>query len=838
MALVGKVKKMMGKYATIVLGAEYVRHYRKNKVQGNLIFYSSHHGAGMVCSPYAIFNTMMKSDEFDNYEHVWQIDDPKERAILEAEYSGCRNVRFVGKNSSAYFDAVTSAKYIVNNNTMPFYFTKKPEQIYVNTWHGIPLKTLGYDIPDGKYTSRNMTRNFLAADYIISPCRFTTKIFKESYKLEGLYSGKMTECGYPRNDLLFGTDRDYIIDKLSAHGIVIDSDKKIILYAPTWKGTSFDRAENDIARYDEFCDYLLEHIDTDKYQILIKPHPMVCKLLSEEDKSSGKYVSQCIDTDELLSITDILVSDYSSIFFDFLLTDRPIIFYIPDVESYREYRGVYFGLDELPGPYSCDMGDIAVWINDAGGIREKYADVYNKMKAWSCEFDDGNVSQRVIDAVFHRDDSQCRMIADFAVGKKKRILINGGSFAVNGVTTSLLTLLNMLDYDKYDVTLMVIDDERSMDNIMKVNDNVRVLCRCGQIPFGVDELFKHRSLVKHGLTPELYCEILEDGAYKRNFVRCFGNSAFDTVIDYSGYGITQPMTLLQCWDAKKVIWQHNDLLLDLTNKAKKSRGIYRKKSATPIESLVTLYDYFDEVVSCSEAIMLTNRKNLATDDTYDKFMFSTNPVDFDRIRKCCENAVYQNGNFIDCAGSDKEKEILEPNADNINFVTMGRFSPEKNHLNLIEGFAKLCSENDRCRLYIIGDGAMRGEYESIIAHNDAIMDNDGTCVDFKDKVILTGLLENPFGIMQKCGCFVLPSIYEGMGVVVCEARALKLSVIVSDFEAVNAVCVPNGQLVTGHSADDLYEAMKKFADGQLTGEYEFSPAEFNRKALSEFEAVL
>lgn len=827
MSAAGKFKKSLGSCATIALGAKYVSHYNKNEIKENMIFYTSHQGAGMVCSPYAIFTALMKSDEFDDYEHVWQINDSGEREILRKEYSGCGNVRFVGKNSAEYFDALTSAKYIISNNTLQFYFTKKPGQIYVNTWHGIPLKTLGYDIPDGKYTTRNMTRNFLMSDYIVSPCRFTTKIFKEAYKLEGLYSGKMTECGYPRNDLIFSTDRDHIIDKLSAHGTIIDESRQIILYAPTWKGTSFDRAENDVVRYDEFCDYLSEHIDMEKYQILIKPHPMVYKQLSEEDRRSGIYVSQCIDTDELLSITDILVSDYSSIFFDFLLTDRPIIFYIPDVESYKEYRGVYFGLEELPGPYSCDMGDIAEWINDIDTVRKKSAETYDKMKSWACEFDDGNASQKIIDAIFHGDDSQCRMITDFSTDKKKKILINGGSFATNGVTTSLLTMLNMLDYDKYDVTLMIIDDSRSMENIMKVNDNVRVLCRCGQIPFGVSELFKHRSIVKHGLTPEIYTDILENSAYKRNLVRCFGGSEFDVIIDYSGYGITQPLTLLQCTNAKKAIWQHNDLLLDLTNKAKRSKGVYRKKNATPIQSLVTVYDYFDEVVSCSEAIMLTNRKNLSTDETYDKFTFSTNPVDFDRIRSCCENAVYRDGMFIDCDGSEKAKEIPEPSGENVNFVTMGRYSPEKNHLNLIEGFAKLYAENDRCRLYIIGDGAMRSEYEKKIS-----------VLGLEGKVIVTGLLENPFGIMQKCGCFVLPSIYEGMGVVVYEARALRLAVIVSDFDAVDAVCVPDGQRVTGHSSDELYIAMKEFADGQLTNEYHFDPDEFNRKALAEFEAIL
>lgn len=827
MSIVGKLKKTLGNLATVSLGAHYVRYYRKNAIDEHLIFYSAHQGAGMLCSPYALFKELMSSDEFDRYQHVWQINDPKERALLAREYGHLPNLRFVGKNSAGYFDAITSAKYVINNTTMPFYYTKKPGQVYVNTWHGIPLKTLGYDVPDGKYTTRNMTRNFLMADYIISPCPFTTDMFRHSYKLEGLYAGKMTECGYPRNDLVLHADRAAVLDKLSARGTAIDPDKQVILYAPTWKGTSFDRADKDIARYDEFCDYLSEHIDMSRYQILIKPHPMVYKLLSEEEKNSGKYISQSVDTDELMAVTDILVSDYSSIFFDFLLTGRPVFFYIPDVDSYREYRGVYFGLEELPGPYSKDMGDIADWINRADEVREEYADRYEKMKAWSCEFDDGQAARKVLQAVLHGDESECRMITDFAVDKKKRLLINGGSFATNGVTTSLLTLLGMLDYDKYDVTLMVIPDERSMDNIMKIDDRVRVLCRCGQIPFGVSEMARHRSIVRHGIDEASYRMILQDGAYRRNYMRSFGDSAFDAVIDYSGYGITQPLTLLQCQGAKKAIWQHNDLLLDLTNKEKKRRGVYRQKSATPIEALVTLYDFFDEVVSCSEAVMKTNRRNLASDATYDKFTFATNPIDFARIEACRKSALYEGGMFVDCPGTEKEKCVPVPEEGCVSFVTMGRFSPEKNHPALIEGFAKLYAENDRCRLYIIGDGAMRGEYEERIK-----------ALGLDGKVILTGLLENPFGVMCRCGCFVLPSIYEGMGVVVYEARALGLAIIVSRFEAADAVCLPDGQLLTGHSAEELYRAMKQFADGDFKADYAFDGDAFNRKALAEFQAVV
>ena len=284
------IKRIINKMPTMILAAKYARFYKRNKVDENMIFYSSHQGAGMLCGPYAIFRRLMESRLFDDFVHVWQINDAEEKKMLERELGNWTNVKFVGKNSSGYFKALTSAKYLIVNNTLPFYFTKKPGQIYVNTWHGIPLKTLGYDVPDGRFTTRNMTRNFLLTDYLISPCRFMTKIYRESFKLGGLYPGSIIENGYPRNDLLFTTKRDDIIEKLINRGIAVDDKRKIILYAPTWKGASFDRADKDIARYDEFCDYLYEHIDTAEYQILVKPHPMVYKLLSAEEKASGRYV--------------------------------------------------------------------------------------------------------------------------------------------------------------------------------------------------------------------------------------------------------------------------------------------------------------------------------------------------------------------------------------------------------------------------------------------------------------------------------------------------------------------------------------------------------------------
>ena len=524
----------------MILAAKYAGYYRRNKVNENRIFYSSHHGAGMLCGPYAFFRKLMESREFDFYDHVWQIDDPDECKQLKKEFGDWTNVRFVKKNSIGYFNALTSAKYIIVNNTLPFYFTKKPEQVYVNTWHGIPLKTLGYDVPDGKFTTRNMTRNFLLTDYLISPCRFMTGIYLESYKLGGIYTGKLIENGYPRNDLLFSTKRDDIIEKLQNRGIAVDDKRKIILYAPTWKGSSFDRADKDIARYDEFCDYLYEHIDTQAYQILIKPHPMVYKLLSKEEKNSGRYIPQSIDTDELLSVTDVLVSDYSSIFFDFLLTDRPIIFYIPDLESYREYRGVYFGLHELPGPYSGDMGDIAEWINRAGTLRGEYGSAYDKMKTWSCEFDDGHVTQKVINAILHGDESDCRIVKDNPT--RKKLLVAGGSFAPGEHTEKILAWLSGIDYGQNDVTLLIEDGGKCTDEILRVNDSVRVLCRNGVIPRSMTCALRASMVNPDKVSTSRLLRIFNSSAIKKNYRRILGDCRFDVVANFAGDCFEQALT--------------------------------------------------------------------------------------------------------------------------------------------------------------------------------------------------------------------------------------------------------------------------------------------------------
>ena len=814
----------------------YSRYYHRYRLNPHMVFYEAHGGAGMVCNPYALFLAFLQRPDFREYHHIWAIEDEEELLRLQAEYAAYPNVRFVRKNSKQYLRAITEAKYLINNTSFSSYFAKKPGQVFIDTWHSITVKTLGFDVPDGRISSGNMLRNLLMADYILSANRFTTKVFRESYKLDGLYEGMILETGHPRNDLVVGSARETVLRKLAARGVSVDPNKKIILYAPTWRGTSFSNPTVDIDKYTSFVETVMRRIDTAQYQILVKPHQAVYKHLSAEEKASGKYVPRSIDANALLSAVDLLVSDYSSIYFDFMLTDRPILFYIPDLERYNEYRGLYFTTDDLPGPATDSAEQIADWICSIGKVQADYRARYQETKAWACEFDDGQVSKRVLEVVFD-GAAHGNQITDFRTPKKK-VLFYAGALDVNGVTSSALSLLRKVDYEKFDFSMIVFNAQKKpvMESILKIDPHVRVFNRCGAAAATLSEDFRDQMVRKGGLCGWRK-KVFPKSLYQREFVRCFGNVHFDYVVDFSGYGVFFPFLMMQAEGAKRMIWQHNDLYHDMQNADKRKLKNYRSNKIS-LEGLVSLYSYFDKVVSCSRSVMRLNRENLSTPETYAKFTYATNTMDPARILGAIGDPLLTldgtdyipireplgGGALKLTLYPDYQRQHLPDASDGAVFVTMGRLSPEKNHENLIRAFQRVCQTHPESRLYIIGDGMLRTRLRRLCDR-----------LGLSDRVIFTGNLSNPFAIMRRCDCFVFPSRYEGQGLVVLEARILGLPILVSNFSVVEDVCVPDGQLVVGMEEDDLYDGLCAYFRGEVPRDYQFDVEKYNRKAYAEFE---
>ncbi len=805
----------------------YAEQYEKTKVKENYVLYESFFGRGMTDNPYALFLELLNRKGYRHLQHFWVLDDFDDNAGMISKYKVYPNVHFIKIDTHEYVKALAECKYLINNSTFPFYFSKKKNQVYINTWHGTPLKHMGYERANGSLESDNTVRNFLCADYLLSANEILTRMYLEGYKMKGIYSGEIIEEGYPRNDLLVSTKREDIINTLQENGIEIDRNKKIILYAPTWRAGDNGK---ELINPDELLEVkksLEENIDTDKYQILIKPHYMVYRYLQGIDEYKGLLVPSTIDTNEILSIVDVLISDYSSIFLDFLVLDRPVLFYVPDLQNYIDTRGLYIPVDELPGPVTDSLQILSDFIQDIDEIRKQYKDAYREMREAVCCHDDGQVSKKIIDIVFENKIENKNLIRTSST--KKKLLISPNRLLENGIVHSFLSLLEQIDYNEWDVTAFVSVDKHDGEMIKKldqINPNVRVLVKCGRFVMTLNDEIRRYFCITKGLYQGIWDKLYPWKATAQEWNRNFGNAEFDYIVDFSGYSsVNTPMFL--CGKAKKrSIWLHNDIKADMNRTVEGEKTMWRSLFFN-----ISLYPKYDHLVSCSKTVMEVNRKNLSTPETYDKYTYASNTVNSKRI--------LQGLNHEDIVNKDKEDYLIKttiseeissdeieivrlPNQNSLTFVTMGRMSTEKNQVALIKAFARFQEEYTSSQLYIIGDGPLRGKIEGTIRN-----------LGVEKSVILTGNISNPFAIMKRCNCFILPSLHEGQPLVLIEARACGLPIILANFSTAKDSMYPDGQLLIENDEDSIYDGLCAFEKG-LVPTMDFDVNQSNNKSYEEF----
>lgn len=823
----------------------YAKYYKHSCIKKKVILYESFYGRGMLCGPYALFQALIKDERYRNFHHVWVLDELELHTDLMKKWkSKYSNISFIQYGSKKYLKMLTRAEYLINNSTFSDYFIKKPGQTYINTWHGIPLKSLGYDEPAGPFAASNTVRNFLHVDYLISANPFLTEIYQNAYKQLGNANLKIIEEGYPRLDTLVNTDKNEIYDELEKSGVKVDRNKKIILYAPTWKGSSFGNPDLAVDGFVNLKEKLEAAIDTNKYQIFVKVHQAVYSRIRNQLKDYDYVVPATMDANVILGITDILVSDYSSIYFDYLATGRPLLFYIPDVKNYSETRGMYFTVEDLPGPYTESLDTLGDWINNIEQVFEENRGKYDRVKDWCCNYDIGNISKKVVDAIFGGKEDGVKIVS--CKTKKKKVLFSRGPMLVNGITTAFLNVLNQIDYDKYDVTVLLdgTKDAAQKEKIMSVNSQARVLVRPGGARKTLKEAILNNYYTQCGPRSSFIKKIFPKGVYKREFCRILGESRFDYIIDYEGYNIFFSTLCLMQPEARTCIWLHNDMVSEYNVRFKWLKKIF------------AIYPQFDRIVSCSEQIMEVNRQNFADKVSKDKFYFAKNCVNFGQVLAGMEQgqilkAQDKHYYMVPSAGKRIVTEKLIPlqpelferlengkieicNSKSVKiedgitrFVSMGRLSPEKNQEVLIQAFARLVEDGYDAMLFILGEGPLHKKLTALIES-----------LNLSERVMLTGNLSNPFGLMKLCDCFILPSIHEGQPLVIHEARLVHLPIIVSNFSSVGGSLVENGQYRIENDEEAVYEGLKAYFAGKVPAEYKFDYIKYNKEAYQEFEAAV
>lgn len=433
-------------------------------IKKNYIFYEAFAGLGILDNPRALFKYMLSQPNFKHYTHVWSIDNLELAKDNIDEFAQLDNVIIVKRESDQYYEHLATCQYLISNSTFGYYFEKRPEQIYINTWHGVPTKYMGYEhTVERVENGRGPAKNFLVADYVISANRFMTNImYKRSYKTDGLFDGNLLELGYPRSDSIINPDVNYVNQKLNSLGI--ETDKKIILYAPTWKGNLYNQLEYNVDEFKDTLQRMSQNIDTNEYRIYLRVHYFLYKILAKDPELEKILIPFTIDTNELLSIVDILISDYSSIFFDFLPTGRPMLFYVPDLDQYQSGRGLYIPVEKLPGLVTSDVNLVANALGhicyDESEYINYYADLHGEMCEWCCYNDDGLSCQRIVDTIFRNKeintvDNSFDIIYGFHNSKKKMLICVNTRYGDDDFYASLKEKLSQIDYTKTDVTLLV-----------------------------------------------------------------------------------------------------------------------------------------------------------------------------------------------------------------------------------------------------------------------------------------------------------------------------------------------------------------------------------------------
>lgn len=375
-----------------------------NKTDPKTVCFKSFNGKSYACSPKAIYKYMLSHDEYKDYKFIWCFKEPERYRFLEAN----RNTSLVKDGTIDYLKAMAVSKYWIHNYRVSDHIYPKDDQIYVQCWHGTPLKRLGYDIQHGDNALNTLSeiRFKYRVDaskfrYILSPSAFASEKFISAWNLKEI--GKqdcVIEQGYPRNDELFNIhdgDKEKIKKAL---GIERD-DRKIIFYAPTWRDNQHNSSIGYTYRAEVDFDKLKKALGSE-YIILFRAHYLVANSFDFEKYRGFVFdVSKYDDVNDLYIVSDLLVTDYSSVFFDYANLKRPIIFYMYDYDSYKNnMRDFYFDISELPGPIVKTEEDLISTILSLDKYQKSYDEKY---KAFNLKFnylDDGNASERVTKIIF------------------------------------------------------------------------------------------------------------------------------------------------------------------------------------------------------------------------------------------------------------------------------------------------------------------------------------------------------------------------------------------------------------------------------------------------------
>lgn len=799
-SLAGLKKKLRQFNKNSRMRMQYGKYYRNLPIDPLAILLDSQHGDEIKGNLFYIAKELRENPAYAGFKIYISVKASKKKKFADLFMENdIHGVEWVDMNSKQYYKLVASAKYLINDTSFLPFWIKKEGQVYLNTWHGTPLKTLGKQVRKEFHTIGNVQRNLQVADYLLFPNEFTMQHMIEDFMLENTCKATVLMNGYPRNTAFFNDEKAQMIREQEN----LDG-KTIYAYMPTWRGIV---GKADL-RLNTYLQYFLFEIDKglrDDEIMYVNLHPFTRKNVNFRLLKKIKPFPQKYETYEFLNIADVLVTDYSSVFFDFAVTKRKVVLFTYDEEEYLADRGLYMPMQELPFP---QVKDPAALLDE---LRSPKAYDDADFLAQFCKYDSPNATRLLCERVILGKENQIeeRLIPH---NGKDNILIYTGNLAKNGITTSLQNLLSNIDLQEHNYFLTF--DSRKIQNykdtLLTFPPEVHYISCMGEMDMSFWQKIAYILYSKKRLPFRLFWRMTK-GAFAIEMKRRYGNIPFSTVIQFNGYE-HEKILMFTFAPCNRVIYVHNNMINEI-----ETRKIQRKAV------LNYAYTHYDKLAVVSEDIIPSTKS--FTGGREDHIFLTKNIINYQEILRKSKFPFVLDADTVVRPEPDNLLPILESNSKK--FITIGRFSPEKGHLRLVQAFNRVWCENPDTYLIIIGGhGALYNQTLELAAS-----------LPCRDHVYLIRSMSNPYIVLTRCDYFVLSSLYEGFGIVIAEADILGKPVISTD------ICGPRGFLkqyggtLVEDSEDGLYKGMTLQLQGRVAPMHvDFE--KYNQEAISQFYQLL
>ena len=791
----GKLKKHIPLLKSVSETSYYCHFLYRAKIKKNTVLFESRNGAELASNIFYLIKEMQSGNYGVKkvYLTFTRLSEKKIKKLLERyNISG---VILVRQCSREYYKLLATVNYIFTDVSLPRAYVKKEGQIIVNTWHGTPLKKMGKYFSNARSTIGNIQRFHFFADYLLYPNDYMKEKMLKAHDIETIYSGEILCEGYPRNSVFFEeNDNEKLRAELSLSG------KEVFVYMPTWKAENVGKTmEESLLKMHQSL-LKIDALLSENQVMLLKLHPLV---KANADVSEFKHIRsfpEDYEPYEVLACCDALITDYSSVFFDFACSHKKIVLFTPDDEGYDAERGTFISFSELPFPNPKTETELIEALNSP--ISYDDSEFVKKF----CTYDRKDAAKYILTHVIKGE--KCCKTEHIEKSDKQRVLLYCGGLQQNGITAAFKNLLEMIDLDEKEYFFFIRQSlfNKNLERLDFLPDKVKFYTLSSDISSSFMETVAFVLYYRFNYENKLTRRFI-DRAYEREFKKHFTNFDMDYVVNFSGYD-KYIIELLKHFDAKKIIFVHSDMEKELATKTNQHGP-----------TLQSGYREYDKVAVVTPAMAEVTAR---ISGKKDNIVVVGNAFNVNLVKAKGEMPIaYENTTRSSIHHLGGIEGIL--NEKGTKFITVGRFSQEKQHNMLIDAFCEYNEKNPDSYLILIGGAG--NLYNKTVAYA-----NSKPC---SKNIAFIYSIKNPMPIIKKCDLFILSSKYEAQPIVIFEADALGVPAICTDMKGPADILNRFGGTIVENSKEGILEGIKAFENGEVkTMNIDFEA--YNNEALSQF----